>query len=315
MADKFKLKLASQFTSQEDALCAALSEIVLMSRCKQIYAGGSGFSILACLLGDKVREAHSAGWTARDIIDCILNDDEIDDPQSPLPALQRAFAFYMVPYSRNRAAPGPTDRLALGKALQYDPVNAFYALNQASLQIQASDIDGADATLKTAMAADDGATPAQSIMHMVLKRSIVYGREQDRLAIPDCLTQITPHAGRKRPYLTYVLALWLYVQGDIATARRMTIRALAIEPEQPMFKQLLRMCRLPAKTVADELAPLNPQPVPQPDPQTENVRVQASTKGGMTPIEDWPTKTSTHKPSLLRRFSLTIYEALRKLRA
>ncbi len=208
LAQRFKLKAAADMLKQGDALPAALSEVVLMSRCETIYAGPSGFSILGSMIGNKKLETPAASWTPQEIVDCILADDEIDDPSSSLPDLQRAFSFYMVAYAGMDTIPNRVVIDALAKALAYDPGNAFYGLNKASLEVLEQDVDSAEATLKAIVDhAEAAAVFEETVLYRAIQRAVVKRRVTERLAVPVCLHNLSGLAAAERPYISYITAL------------------------------------------------------------------------------------------------------------
>ncbi len=249
LADKFGLVLATDIVTYDDQLCAALSEIVVMSRCDEIYAGASGFSILAGLIGDKKRQSPAGEQTPQEVIDCIAGDKELDDPASPLPALQRAYAYYMIAYVGIDAVADDIVVAALGQALDYDPINAFYAVNKANLEARAGNLTAAEATLKQAIDADDLAVFDQTSLYQVIRRTIYTNRLKERLAIPPCLDNLTGYATPDYPFITYVAALTAYLRRQPAEAARFAAQAVAGNSDTVRFRHLLDLC--PAvKTVA-----------------------------------------------------------------
>lgn len=267
LADRFNIKLAAEVLPQDDALAAAMNEIVLMSRCEEIHAGSSGFSILAAFMGSKERRVPGAGWTAQQVVDCILGDDEIDDPDSPLPDLQRAFAFYMIAYSGMGVVDDNIVISALGKALHFDPGNAFYGLHKANLEIVNLDPDSAETTLRSTLAVVPADTPfEETLPYVTVRRAIVKRGLKERLALFPCLEVFTTHASAERPYTSYVAGLAAYVGGDMAKAVQLASLALIQEGDNPWFRRLLDLAIL-AKEKSD------PEP-PQAAPLSDEVVVE-----------------------------------------
>ena len=146
LAGKFGLKLASDLLDLTDDLGTALAEIVLMSRCAQIYAGVSGFSRVAELIGGG-KIITPAGESAASVVDVIASDPDLYDPEVPLSGPQRAFAFYnLVHYGRDVVAPESLIE-ALDCALFYDRGNAFYAILKAMYETEVGKLDDAERTL------------------------------------------------------------------------------------------------------------------------------------------------------------------------
>ena len=96
IAEQRDVVLASGLmASSDDGLALALAEIVLMSRCEEIYAGSSGFARLAAAISGQEMRARTAGLSKARMIAAIKDDPDMAD-DSPLPALQKAFGQYMM---------------------------------------------------------------------------------------------------------------------------------------------------------------------------------------------------------------------------
>lgn len=247
LADRFKLKPAADMLAQANLLPAALSEIVLMSRCETIYAGSSSFSILASMIGNKKLEIPAGKWKPEEVVHCILADDEIDNPASPLTNLQRAFSFYMVAFAGMDVVPNRVVIDALGKALVYDPGNAFYSLNKASIEVLEHDVDNAEETLKAIV---DQQRPAiifeETVLYQAIQRAVVKRLVTERLAVAVCLHNLSGLATPERPYISYITALAALIAGETAEATRLAAQAVVCDRNNPHFRHLLDLCRRPA---------------------------------------------------------------------
>ena len=252
LADRFQLRLAADILPHDDILSAAVSEIVLMSRCQEIHAGSSGFSILASQIGNRPLKAPTANWTPEQIVHCIIADDEIDDPSSTLPDLQRAFAFYMIAHAGIGIVANTVVIRALARALHYDKGNPFYALNKASLEAIEGDTDSTEATLKAIV---DGEGPAavfgQTALHQAIRRAVVKRKVTERMAVPACLHILARLATAERPYISYITALAAFLAGETAEATRVAAQAAVCDPENPQFRYLLELCRRTAAATGD----------------------------------------------------------------
>ncbi len=113
-----------------DDLQSVLFEICLMSRCRQIYSGSSGFAVLASWIGEAQAMTINRAFSDREIVDIILTGtDAIADGLSDL---QKAYAnFYALHRYPNRMSDAER-RIAIDRCLAFDPENVLYRIIDAA---------------------------------------------------------------------------------------------------------------------------------------------------------------------------------------
>ncbi len=129
------------------SLAEALAEIVLMARCHEIYAGVSGFSRVAALIGEGELLTPLDVAEPSDLIDVIVAEPDLYNEDIALPALQKAFAFATVVALGEGVVASQSLIEALDYALIHDPDNAYYSLMKARFETDTGDIMAAEATL------------------------------------------------------------------------------------------------------------------------------------------------------------------------
>lgn len=132
----------------------AMFDLVLMSRCRRIISGWSGFAIQAASLADKSVESHFDLVRPQEAIDIIEQDiAQYGDRYDPA---HRAFAWWFAYYAARDELSVDTSILLVEKALDADPTNPRYRLRVAALHYRNSDIDRGDDALLGALEADVG---------------------------------------------------------------------------------------------------------------------------------------------------------------
>lgn len=109
-----------------DAVANTLFEIVLMSRCRQIVAGNSAFSLTAArIAGRRIRPPGSivSAPEARALIVKALQDP--DDAFAPSP-LQNAMAAWHAVRAGGFDLDDPTSLAMVDAAIRHDPANPYY---------------------------------------------------------------------------------------------------------------------------------------------------------------------------------------------
>jgi hypothetical protein len=109
-----------------DTVANALFEIALMSRCREIIAGNSAFSLAAArIAGKRIRPPGSIvpAAEARALIVTALQDP--DDPCAPAP-LQKAMAAWHAVRAGGFDLGDPTSLAMVDAAIRYDPPNPYY---------------------------------------------------------------------------------------------------------------------------------------------------------------------------------------------
>lgn len=128
---RFDVKLASEVSATEDFcdLQQALFEICLMARCPEIYAGMSGFALVAAWIGGGKRIDPRTVYDSKMAVDIIHNMIIGGNSPAEVPALQLSFACRSACLFAGQAVPHDrctTDLLEKARAL--DPKNDFYHL-------------------------------------------------------------------------------------------------------------------------------------------------------------------------------------------
>jgi hypothetical protein len=166
----------------------ALFEITLMSRCAEVYAGDSGFALVACQIAGAPLAQISDRLSREDIRALLLSALEADDPGRPartgsprapcpdaISDLQRAFAFWSAA-SVHAALFNPEERSRLlATAIARDPVNSIYRLARIRARLEAGAVDEAAAAL-SALAAEDAPRTDDRLRFVLTKRNNVSGR-------------------------------------------------------------------------------------------------------------------------------------------
>lgn len=208
LAAPYGLKLACDFIAAPSAnkLAMALSELVLMSRCTLIYAAVSAYPMIAGLMGDIAIKNPQRLMKPQDIIETILADRDLADPPFPLPDLQRAFSYYMVAFFGMDLVPDDVIVDNLAKALAWDPVNAYYALQMAKLQTRNGDLYGAELSLRSAV--ENGMVITgfldRPILTAVLNWSVAGMRTWKSLELKSYIDALPQFASLDRPYTKMV---------------------------------------------------------------------------------------------------------------
>ena len=251
LAKKYDLKLACDFINADGSnrLHDAMAEIILMSRCDEIYAGVSGFSKLASMIGGKDLLTPLSSVDDAQLIDIIANDSDIDDPGSGLSDLQRAFSFYTMAFIGIGTADRNTMIAAVDKALSYDRVNAFYSLLKARLQTTNHDPDAAEVTLKDAIriAARQDGDFQQTLLAIVLRRAHANKREVLKMNIRGYLNILPKNVTPDRPYTAAMAALAALAAGHPDVARDCAAQ-IRLRRDTVLKKFLQKLDLLPAKT-------------------------------------------------------------------
>ena len=209
LARRFCVRQAKDLLGSNNlsAVEAAIAEMVMMSRCSQIYAGASGFSDLAARIGG-VNTLDARKYIAGiDITDNAMRDDDLIDRRSQVPNLQRAVAFWdSFCRARDRLSIG--DKLALlDGAMLNDPENSFYAIVKVSLCLESGLVSSAEQTLEGHIGVDETA----------LDRSVLYRVISDKSSQP-YISVIRAHNDGRYPYLSFLLAFADVVDGQIESA-------------------------------------------------------------------------------------------------
>jgi hypothetical protein len=146
----YGLMLAQDYLDDFDATETALFEICLMSRCRSIFAGNSGFAHAASWRkGTSIRSLYSlfTPERARELTHKAILDPTSTDGVSDL---QKAFACWAALYVRSDAiVRSQADRDLLGAARRYDPENDLYLLATAIMHYAEGKDAAAEDLLRT----------------------------------------------------------------------------------------------------------------------------------------------------------------------
>lgn len=242
LANKFGLKLGIDFLGDmgDDAMASALGEIIVMSRCEEIYAGTSGFAKVAGWIGDK-RLVKSQGRNL-DLAEYILADGDLTDPSIDLADLQRSFSLFMVAYYGLDVLPDNQVLSAIDQALSYDPGNVFYSLIKAKLEARNQDLVAAEATLRAGVTEIYSGSKKfdGSLLAQVLDRVLVRKRAADKVEILSYVNSLPEHAAPERPYTTFVAAAAAQIQGRHEDARQLIRLCRGAEPDNLLFQKFPR---------------------------------------------------------------------------
>ncbi len=236
LADRFGLRTGADFLDAAEARPPAedaVAEIVAMSRCEEIYAGSSGFAQAAAWIGNR-RLLRAPPMSPDD----ILADADLADPNLALPALQRAFSYYMAAYYGRDSLPDGRMIEALDKALHYDPGNIFYALIKARLHGRTGNPGAAEAALKDAVVHDLEAHGrfSASVTALVLRRVLVANGPPDKIEVRSYIDVLPEYASVDRPYTAYMAAAAAGVKGETDRAAALIALSRQAEPENPVFR-------------------------------------------------------------------------------
>lgn len=110
-----------------DPMQEIVFEIALMSRCREIYAGSSGFATLASWTG-QLRHTLVRNLARRDNLAPVIEAEVVSDSASQVPPLQVAFAARWAMLLRNEPYPVSEASIRMLEVCrQYDPDNILFA--------------------------------------------------------------------------------------------------------------------------------------------------------------------------------------------
>lgn len=133
-----------------DAASEAVFDITLLSRCRRVFSGSSGFAQIACMISGKNNIDSRGVFPKEDLLK--ITQKYLDVADSRVSNLQRAFScWYAAHIGQDNMT--PKNRIDfLKKAIGYDPENGFYMSVLASVAFGAGLDDIGEAALKTALA-------------------------------------------------------------------------------------------------------------------------------------------------------------------
>lgn len=237
LADSFGVRTAAAWLDMdgEDALEAAVAEIMLMSRCERILAGSSGFALLAAALTGVPHVNPASLFTPAETVALIRQDDHIDDPSVAVPDPQRAFAFFTA-YRLGQAGLSSEDKLAvLGRAIHYDRHNAFYRITKACEYVAAGRWRMAEDEMERLF--QTSYKPGKAMAESELYRMLPLGKARIQEMAPLMKTIGRLAARPDTPYANFLLGMVAVTKRDGDPAVFFA-RSPAGDPASPYHKTL-----------------------------------------------------------------------------
>jgi tetratricopeptide (TPR) repeat protein len=234
--------------SPDASMARALFEMVVMSRCTEIYAGTSMFAAMASTIGSSPicspEDLLGRERLSRELL------TELEENASAYHPREAAYA-YLFAYARltDEAGADGQEEL-LDRAHRLDPENDFYPLKKAVWRFEKGHYAEGETILSRLYRADDkeSARTAASAIRFLKVRNWqgVFDWEED---IP--LFKAAAFAGM--PHAAACCAIFLGASGDARAAIEMIERALAVEPRNPLFRLIAHKMRKAApSSVQDE---------------------------------------------------------------
>ena len=211
-------------------LAQALADFVLMSRCETIYAGNSGFALMASALGMAPVENPLHLFSPHEIVDITCTDPDLDNPDVPLPPLQRAFAWFMA-WHAGKDTVAPADQLAmLQRARDYEKKNGLYHLQRAVVMAQTDRPKSTEREMKGLFRAlwPPKLDMKESDLWPQLPRGTA--RMSDMAPILEALEAV---AHPRFPYTCFYLGMVAAANSDWNKARQLLARSPAADPDDP----------------------------------------------------------------------------------
>ena len=147
LADTYGAHLGADFAQEYrlDKYQSALFEICLMSRCREIYSGGSGFATLASWIGAAKNREVNKKLNGREIVDIILAGT--DESTQSVSDLQKAYANFYILQRHPGIMTKQERRDTLHRCVVLDPDNPLYQLMSAAYYYEHDAPDAAEAQL------------------------------------------------------------------------------------------------------------------------------------------------------------------------
>ena len=147
LAETYGAHLAADFATDYglNKYESAIFEICLMSRCTDIYSGGSGFATLASWTGSaKIRDVNK-DFSNRKIVDIILSGTQ--ETTDRISDLQKSYAYFYILQRYAGAMTKEEQRMTIDNCLTLDPENPLYQIISAGYYYVQNDADSAEAQL------------------------------------------------------------------------------------------------------------------------------------------------------------------------
>lgn len=125
----------------------ALFELTLMSRCRHIFAGRSGFAILPALIAGVEPINPSRYVSQEELLDILQGGLQPEPEDSRVSSLQRAIACWSVLSTGHKRLTLDEKTDWAVRALKHDPVNSLYAMHAASALFSMEQGDRAETIL------------------------------------------------------------------------------------------------------------------------------------------------------------------------
>jgi hypothetical protein len=229
--------------SPDEGTVRALFEMVLMSRCAEIYARDSMFAVMASTIGSAPIRSPDALLGEDRHLRVLL--EELKNNASAYHPLEAAYG-YLYAYTRlPRDAGAERQEQLLDQAYRFDPSNDFYSLKKAAFRFAEGRYREGEAILSRLYPAIDKAAALLAERAIRLLGLKIWGHDPDwRDDFP--LFKAAALAGM--PNAAACCALYLNAHGDRPGALEMIGRARAAQPRNLLFRRVARTIRRAGRT-------------------------------------------------------------------
>jgi hypothetical protein len=242
-------RLADEFgaPSPDTGTVRAMIEMVLLSRCTEIYAGSSMFAVMASEIGSaSVRSPHDLFGRAG-LSHALLA--ELEENASAYHPREAAYG-YLFAYARlPDGAGGDRQEQLLDQAHRLDPENDVYPLKKAVLRFGEGRYAEGEAILSRLYHADDDASCKSAARAIRLLNA----RNWQGLDWQDDFPQFKAAALAGMPHAAACCAVFLTACGDMPASAEMIDRALSAQPQNPLFRRIARRVRKADRSSASQI--------------------------------------------------------------
>ncbi|MCV3736655.1 hypothetical protein OCK02_10600 [Rhizobium sp. TRM96647] len=207
LSERYGARFVGDIVDQHnfDQTQSALFEIVLMARCRAIYAGNSGFALLASRIsGVDLTEAHRH-LSASDIN--LFTSEEMNLPYiSSISPLQRAYARWYRLYYCWKEMSLSEKCFELEQSLQDDPGNGLYQLMYAYAYFEAKDEKACEEIISDSLKKDISSFKNRRTIGK-FRHVIEMQPQPGRLLCLPYIENIAKAASEDFPYSAYVAAI------------------------------------------------------------------------------------------------------------
>lgn len=216
----------------------AIIDMVMMSRCKDIVAGASGFAIQASLING-ISLIDPLKILDRSEI-ALFTDKDIEENTHIYHPFSKAISFWYLWSFTKKTVPFETSQNWLDIAQQNDPSNLLYPIKRAVALISNRKFSDASNELRKIIEAD---------VHLCsLKQSPLFKQLSFRVGTGFVLKADFKHikllASRGCPYALYVYGIIMFLQKSYSEAEDYGKLALLIKPVNFYFTELVKTCML-----------------------------------------------------------------------